>query len=247
MLRWPLAIIGAFCAVAVYGQQSGNQDTGAISDSVPAINITPLRVELPSKTQSQQMQVRNDADEPISVQIRIFSWSQPDGIDQYAPSTDVVVSPSITRIAPHQTQVLRLLRSGDATGQGEARFRIIIDQLPGPKSGDARQSQTRLRFSVPLFVGRDTATPAKLQWALIGRTLRIANDGGKTAKISALSIIKPDGARAPLPGNGPRYVLGGSYVLWNLNSDYGCGAEPLKIAAMVDQQTIDATPTQSCP
>ncbi len=248
MLRWPLPIISAFCAVVVYGQQSINPE---ISNQnrlyTPAINVTPLRVEMDSGEFFDQIQVGNDADEMLNVQLRIFAWSQANGTDQYAPSADIFISPSITRIAPRQIQTFRLVRSKDIKATGEARYRIIIDQLPNRTVATASQSQTRLQFSVPLFVGRDTAAPSKLEWKISGNQILIINNGGKTVKINDAFLVKHGGERIAIKGTGTRYVLGNSDVLWEINGGVDCTSAALKITALVDQQTIDAIPSTNCP
>lgn len=248
MLRWPSAIIGAFCAVAVYGQQGVNQSAATQNQaSAPAINITPLRVEMDDAELSEQMQVRNDSDEPLNVQLRIFSWYQADGTDQYAPSTEIIVSPSITRITARQTQNFRLVRLNGKKPVGETRYRVIIDQLPDMSATATNQSKTRLRFSVPLFVGRDVATAPQLEWKISGGRLNIVNRGGQTVKIGNVILVKPSGERTEIKGGGTRYVLGNSNVIWDIGTDIGCGSGPYKISAVVDQKAIDAIPSTSCP
>ena len=248
MLRWPSAIIGAICAVAAYGQQGVNQEQPTQNQSASsAVNITPLRVEMDDDELSEQMQVRNDSDAPLNVQLSIFRWYQADGTDQYAPSNEIIVSPSITRIAARQTQNFRLVRPTDKKFVGETRYRIIIDQLPDMSATSTNQSKTRLRFSVPLFVGRDVATAPQLAWKISGRRLNIVNAGGQTVKIGNAFLVKPDGERTEIRGGGTRYVLGNSDVAWELGTDIGCNNGPYKISAVVDQKIIDAIPSTSCP
>lgn len=248
MLRWPSAIIGAFCAAAAYGQQGVNQSAANQNQaSAPAINITPLRVEMDDAELSEQMQVRNDSDEPLNVQLRIFSWYQADGTDQYAPSTEIIVSPSITRITARQTQNFRLVRLNSKKPVGETRYRIIIDQLPDMSATSTNQSKTRLRFSIPLFVGRDVPTAPQLEWKISGGRLNIVNRGGQTVKIGNAILVKPNGERTEIKGGGTRYVLGNSDVVWELGTDIGCSGGPYKISAVVDQKAIDAIPSTSCP
>lgn len=248
MLRWPSAIIGVFCAVAAYGQQGTNQNPSLQNPaSTSAINITPLRVEMDSAEFSEQIQIRNESDEPLNLQLRIFGWLQIDGTDRYSLSSDINISPSITRISARQTQNFRMARAADKKNMGEMRYRIIIDQLPNLSAATTSQSKTRLRFSVPLFVGRDTATEQELEWKISGRQLNIVNKGGKTAKIDSLMLVKRDGAQIEIKGDGTRYVLGGSDVLWNIDADTRCDGGPLRITALVDQKIVNAIPSTNCP
>lgn len=196
---------------------------------------------------SEQIQVGNNASKVLNVQLRIFVWSQADGNDHYAPSTEILVSPSITRIAPRRIQTFRLVRSKDIKSVGETRYRIVIDQLPDLTAAPPVQSQTRLQFSVPLFVGRDTATPPKLEWKLSGNHVLITNTGGKTVKISDAALVKQGGQRNAIKARGTRYVLGNSHVLWEMNERIDCTSAAYKITALVDKQTIDANPSTTCP
>lgn len=247
MLRWLSAIIVAICAVEAYAQQGVNQEPALQIQAVAyAINITPLRVEMDNAEFFEQVQIRNDSDELLNVQLRIFKWSQAGGTDQYAASSDILISPSITRIATHQTQNFRLLRANDKKTAGETRYRIIVDQLPNLTAISANQTQTRLRFSVPLFVNSDTATAPDLEWKISGQQLNIINKGGKTVKIGNVILINSSGERIDIKASGTRYVLGGSDVVWEMGADIRCDAGPLKIDAVVDQQIIYATPSTYC-
>lgn len=244
MLRWPFAGMSVFCALAVYGQSDVNQSA---QHAIPSINVSPLRVELDSGEQSEQFRVSNDSDSPLNVQIRIFSWSQSAFADQYAPTGNILISPSITRIAPRRTQVFRLIRGSNVAIPGEARYRIIVDQLPDRSAAVPKQSQTRLRFSVPLFVGRDEAGPANIQWKIAGKQLLISNSGGQTAKIAGAVLTTAKGEQIAVRAKGSGYILGQSQISWDLDRVMACENGEVKITALVDRKQIDAVPTTACP
>ncbi|WP_411290261.1 molecular chaperone [Sphingorhabdus sp.] len=245
--KWIVAVVCALCAAAAYGQQGVNLEISGPSQSFgSAINVTPLRVEMDKTEFADQMQIRNDSAEPINVQLRVFKWTQVSGNDQYSLSNEIILSPSITRIGANQTQNFRLMRASEQKSFGEVRYRIIIDQLPSTSGSSESQTKTRLRFSVPLFVNRDTATAPKLEWQLRGRRLSIINNGGKTVKISGVTVLMPDQRRIEFKGSGTRYVLGNSRVVWESELDTGCIAAAPTLIAVVDQQKINAIPSTTC-
>ena len=53
----------------------------------------------------------NTSERSLPVQSRLFAWSQADGEDVYAPSSDLIISPSIASIPPGETQIVRVLRN----------------------------------------------------------------------------------------------------------------------------------------
>ncbi len=205
--------------------------------------IAPLRLEFDAGRQAATVTLTNTSGRDVAVQSRLFAWSQENGEDQYAPSSALTISPSIISIPPGATQVVRLLRSGGAS-PGEKRFRLAVDQLPDPASAQSGSAEARLRFTLPVFLDRDTAAPARLEWSVREGELVLANIGGSTARVLAVAAKTAAGAPVELERNSLRYVHGGATIAWPIAG--ACGLGPVTITAEIDGQTAHGTATPAC-
>ena len=251
MIR-PLQLSRAFAAIALSGSLFGfataalpatPDEAAAVSDSIASLSIAPLRVEVDSGAEGATVYLTNASARELPVQARLFAWTQDAGNDVYAPSSELTVSPSISMIPPGETQIVRVLRKVGA-GKGEKRFRLAVDQLPDPSRVQAGQAATRIRFTIPVFVDRDTAGAAALAWRLTDDRLELANTGGATAKIVGLAVKSAGGSDVQLGQNTLRYVQGTSTIAWPIEK--GCSLGPVHLTAQVDGQTVDAQPISTC-
>lgn len=244
-------ILRAFAAIAVGGSalaaaplpvETPNQDD--ISTVGPAVlSIAPLRVELEGNGAGATVRLTNASNHALPVQARLFAWSQANGEDVYAPSTELVVSPSITSIPAGQTQVVRVLRRG-AASPGEKRFRLAVDQLPDPARVRPGTAQTRIRFTLPVFVDREKAAPAEFAWRIAKDRIELENRGGVTARVLEIEVKTRAGRAVPVERNALRYVLGGSTIAWPLED--GCSLGPLRVSAQIDGQPVDVLAAPAC-
>ena len=226
----------------------GAQDKAPISapdvDSGPAVlSISPLRVELDGEGDGATVLLSNGSKRPLSVQSRLFAWAQDAGEDVYEPSGDLTISPSITSIPPGETQVVRVLRKVGAS-PGEKRFRLVVDQLPDPALARPGQTQTRIRFTVPVFLDRKAAQPAQLAWRVEKDRLELTNSGGSTARVLDLQVKTSDGRVVPVERNSLRYVLGKSTITWPIGN--GCSLGGVQVTAQIDGQVVDGEPASVC-
>lgn len=244
----------AFCAAALLtlvasgaAAQPAAAPTPSRSSPSGALSIAPLRVELPTGTDFAPMVVGNAMDRVVAVQVRIFGWNQEDGQDRYAPSTDLIASPSLFRIEPGKSQDFRVIRQNALPAGAEQRYRVVIDQLPEPASHGVQAAATRLQLLVPLFAGSDAAAPARLSAAVGDGTIILSNAGGRTARINSLAVVGPDGTKWPVASEQARYVHGSSSMTYTV-AGYSCAAgPPQRVIGQTDGGDVDVVPTSSCP
>lgn len=207
------------------------------------INIAPLRIELDAANPAATVMLTNTSERPVPVQARLFAWHQQGGEDTYQPSTALTISPAIVSIPPGATQIVRLLRNGPAT-PGEKPFRLTVDQLPDPAMAVSGQAEARLRFTLPVFFDRDTATPAALAWSVTPAGVQVTNSGGATARLMPLEATTASGAPVKLERNSLRYVQPGSTLVWPVAG--ACALGPVTIAVPVDGRTVHAQAAPIC-
>ncbi|MEO0063015.1 MAG: hypothetical protein RLZZ08_1575 [Pseudomonadota bacterium] len=223
--------------------EAQNASAVPAEDRGAQVSVAPLRIELAGKENSAVLRVSNPSRREIGVQVRVFGWAQQGGEDAYFASSDVMITPSIIQIAPGQTQIFRVLRR-DAPSAGEKRFRVAVDQLPDPTLERAGEAEARIRFTLPLFIDRDQATPGAIAWTVDGQGLHAHNGGGQTQRIVGLKLATAAGAEIALQKNGLRYVQGGSAIAWPI--DGACPAGPVTITANIDGGTVSAQAVPSC-
>ena len=198
-------------------------DAEAAADK--SLEVAPTTLEL-KPGEAGLLYVANHSAAPVTVQIDIYDWSQPNGTDRLTLSDTAFVSPPFTTIAPGERQIVRVLAQ-PATRDRETAYRIRVSELP-----DARAKsdgvQILLQFSVPAFVSAGKSNSA-IAWTAITRDgaleLDAQNTGVRTAKLAGLHISSP-GAKDIGFGN-VSYILPGATRTWEIAAPQSAG--PLRI------------------
>lgn len=211
-----------------------------------SFNVTPLRIELDSKANFSTFQIRNDSSTRLAVQVRGFAWDQQGGEDRYAPTADFAVSPSIVEIEPGQIQYFRLFRGQMPSKAAEGSYRLVIDQLPDGRMPQAGASATLLRVSIPVFANRNLASPAVLGWTVAGKSIGVANSGGRSVKLGKLGISTPDGRTYDLSVKGPRYILSGASASFVAPAGLACIPAGSFVTGTIDNAPLREPIPQSC-
>lgn len=238
-----IAAGGSLLAAAPVPVESAAVDEEVVGAGPAVLSIAPLRLELEGSGAGATIRLTNASSRALPVQARLFAWSQVDGEDIYAPSNELTVSPSITSIPSGQTQIVRVLRRGPASA-GEKRFRLAVDQLPDPALVRPGTAQTRIRFTLPVFVDREKARPAEFAWRIGKDRIELENRGGATARVLEIVVKTGDGRAVPIERNALRYVLGNSTISWPLEN--GCSRGSLRVTAQIDGQSVDVLAASAC-
>jgi len=189
--RAPILTTAAFALVALCGA------FGAVSARAGTISVMPVRVEVAAGRRFCSLTLGNDADQPVTVQVRGFAWRRDEtGADILEPAEGAgafVVNPSIATIAPGGSRLVRCsLPAGDPAAQDERQWRLIVDQLPDPSFDAPGVVQTLLRISIPVFRAGDEAAP-RLAASLVPGGVRLANPGTRHVKVLGLALRGPGG------------------------------------------------------
>lgn len=137
--------------------------------------VNPTRVELSARVSSSVVSVRNDGKAPIRIQVKAHAWTQAlDGAVKLDPTDDVVVFPTLLTLGPGEERRLRVAvaaRPGDV----ERTYRIFLEELPPPKTGDAGTTsgvQVLTRVGIPIFLA-----PVKASAQAAVTDLGLSHDG----------------------------------------------------------------------
>ncbi|QJU56995.1 molecular chaperone [Sphingomonas sp. AP4-R1] len=180
-----------------------------------SLRISPVGIDIPAKQRAASITLVNTDSEPVSLQIRIFKWSQTNGEDKLDETSDMLVSPPAATVPPGASYTVRVARPAVMPVQGEQSYRIFIDELPKPIDPRTVGQGVAmvLRTSMPVFVV-DPKAIARLAWTVWrdrnGLHAEVLNTGQRHAKIAALTIAPADGKPIVFGSGLNGYVLAGT-------------------------------------
>jgi fimbrial chaperone protein len=187
-----------------------------------SLRISPVGVDLPAKQRATAITLVNTDTDPVSLQIRIFKWSQVDGEDKLDETSELLVSPPAATVPPGASYTIRVARPAAIPVHGEQSYRLFIDELPKPIDPRTTGQGVAmvLRTSMPVFVV-DSKAIARLAWQVWrdqdGLHAEVTNTGDRHVKIAGLTIQPAGGGTPVVFGAGLNgYVLGGTTKRFNL-------------------------------
>jgi fimbrial chaperone protein len=209
-----------------------------------ALSVLPVNIFLQPGQKATTMTVTNQGSRETAIQIRAYAWNQPNSEDQLTTSDSVVVSPPIATIAPGATQVVRLiLRLPPLSGDKEATYRILVDQIPAP--AEPGVVQVVLRLSIPIFALPTTRAVSIVRYHLelnAGQMYLVGfNEGRRHEAIRDIVLSTSDGRKLQTgPGISP-YVLSGATRRWLIAAQGPLPkpSETLRLTAHSDSGGID--------
>ena len=206
-------------------------------------SVSPTRFELIAPNVASVMTLRNNGKDPVNVQIRVFRWSQINGVERLEPTTDVVASPPATRVTPFNEYLVRLVRVTKKPVVAEESYRLLVDELPRPAQSADGVIDFTVRFSVPVFFKSPDAAGSRISWSIRqtkqGLVLAATNTGSSKLRLSDVEIVQ--GERIIVKLNElAGYVLGGATMEFPLDNAKPLGAGPVKLKAQSDAGAIEA-------
>ena len=211
-----------------------------------SLQVAPVLVEVPAPGAAATLRLRNEGAKPLDAQIRIFQWTQVDGVDTLTPTNDVAASPPLASLRPNADYTVRIVRTKKEAVAKEEAYRLLIDELPAPANGPAASVSIALRYSIPVFFTAAGGAPPKLNWDLQQRANKpvvvASNAGDRRIRISRLKVTDRKGSAADFGDGLAGYVLGRSTRSFTIPANAkGFGAGGLvSISAQTDVGPIDA-------
>ena len=222
---------------------AGTLLAGSYAAQAASLQVSPISVDIQAPAATSTITLTNAGAEEINAQVRVFKWSQVNGVEQLVPTTDVVASPPAVKIAGNKDSVVRLVRLSKTPITGEETYRLKVDEVPKAAHGGAAVSFA-ISYSVPVFFTAPDQK-ANLGWtaAIVKGQLKLeaTNSGGKHSRLADLKII--DGAKTLVVGPGlAGYVLTQSKRDWIAKS----AAKTVKVGDSVEIiATTDAGPLEA--
>jgi fimbrial chaperone protein len=187
------------------------------------LQVSPVTLTLQPAQNADGLWLSNTGDNVVHAQVRVYRWTQENGVEKLTPSRGLLVSPPMVQLAMSDRQLIRVIRADAPPGAVEDAYRVVIDELP-VEVQEKKGLQLVLRYSVPIFVaatGAQSAAP-QLKWSLRREgdqaVLEIANSGGMHAQLADVNFVDTAGRRTQLHAGLMGYILPGARMRWPLKS-----------------------------
>ncbi|WP_324764861.1 molecular chaperone (plasmid) [Sinorhizobium meliloti] len=215
----------------------------SLTADAAALRVAPTTVELMAPDSAAVFNLRNEAKRPLNVQVRIFRWSQQDGVEHLEPTNDVVASPPSAQLAANADYVVRVVRVSKKPVRSEESYRVVVDELPDPSRRKAGTVNLVVRHVLPVFFRNPDAPGPEVVWSLArsggGLVLVAQNKGGSRLRLSDVTLTQGStvvGRRKGLVG----YVLGGTTMQWAIGRSSRIAGGAVTLSAKSDIGAINA-------
>ena len=216
---------------------------GATYASAASLRVAPTNLELIAPDSAAVLNLTNESRQPINIQVRVFKWTQVNGVEQLEPTTDVVASPPLAKMGPNADYVVRVVRVSKAPVRKEDSYRVIVDELPDPSRAKSGTVTLIVRYSVPVFFRNPDASAPNVTWNLTrsgrGLMLTARNNGDSRFRLSNITLKQGEtkiGSRSGLVG----YVLGGATMQWPIGSTKSLSGNAVSLQGLSDFGPFDA-------
>lgn len=211
-----------------------------------SLRVAPTTLDLQAPDSAATLNLRNEDSRPISVQIRVFRWTQSRDADRLEPTTDVVASPPSQTLGPNADYVVRVVRIGKQPVAGEESYRVVVDELPDPARRRPGVVNLVVRYSVPVFFRSPDLGRAQVSWTVgrSGNALAVTarNAGQQRLKIADLKLMDGAGRSITLRNGLVGYVLGNATMQWSFPAGgTNLSGRSVTLSAQSDAGQIDAT------
>lgn len=207
-----------------------------------SLRVAPVGLELTAPSAAATLSLSNEEKRPVNVQIRVFRWSQVNGVERLEPTSDVVASPPATVLKGKSKMLVRIARVSKRPVSKEESYRVLIDQLPDPSRRGTTSVSLVMRYSIPVFFSPQDQAPPALSWNVRRNggklEVTVSNSGGRRIRLSDL-LLKSGSGKPSVLGKGlVGYVLAGSVKTWSF--DFGRTARTVTLEATSDVGQVDA-------
>lgn len=211
----PARPTAVFCTSALLALLAVGQARAA------SLQVAPTSLQLSARQNAEALWVSNSGAAPVSVQARVFRWTQRDGRDQLDPTTDLVVSRPMQSLAAGKQQLIRVVRARPEPPEAQLSYRVIVDEVP-TLDPNRQGMQFVLRYSLPVFIqpAGSAAGKPELHSNVLAQAdgkvvLEVHNRGDGYAQVADLAVGPLDRPQIFQPGL-IGYVLSGQTMRWPL-------------------------------
>lgn len=234
--RWFATVFGALFLLDVQPASAGST------------RVSPTIIAVPASGAASTLRLQNAGDQDVTVQVRVYRWTQSGGIDHLTQTDSVVASPPIATLRSGHSQTVRIVRVTKSPLQGEESYRVLVDEIPDRKRTRRNAVTLAVRHSIPAFFGEASTRPDSLQWTIerAGDSLScvVRNMGEQRVRVASLELRNTAGQTISRREGLVGYVLGHSSVRWPMCGDgKRLHSDNIDISALTENGPIRATGT----
>ena len=170
--------------------------------------ISPLRLDLSAAKPMASYVLTNSGDGPVVIQAQPRAWRQQQGRDVLEDTRAFLVNPAIVRLAPGESQVVRIALRAAPDRERETGYRMHFTEVPQPgePEGPGGTLNVRLvkRMDLPVFVAPiagDARPRGSLKASVDGATLRLLASNDGTAHWRLGELVVSDAGTGKALGN----------------------------------------------
>src|SRR3954452_13043999 len=109
------------CAILLAGVMIAS----SASVQAASLQVSPVNIEVQAPGAAAILKLRNEGTTPINAQIRVFRWTQTNGLERLEPATDGGARPRTAALAAKTDYTVRLVRvSKQPVASGES-YRLM--------------------------------------------------------------------------------------------------------------------------
>ncbi len=203
--------------------------------SAGSFQVSPVNPTLSVRQPVSALTVRNTGADPTVIQLEAMVWSQPGGIDTYAPAPDILATPPIFTLPAGGTQVIRVGSRQPPDAHAERSYRLFLREIPPPPKPGFRGLRMALRISLPLFIRPGAEAVSQLEWQAVvpGKghlRIRVTNRGLAHARLSAIKLSTGKNTELLHMSGATVYVLPGASHDWMVDASVANGTH-LRVTA----------------
>lgn len=227
--------INVAAALAALGLLAGDP-----AHAASKLEISPVRISLPNQRPLVTLHLHNQGDQPTTVQLEGFRWTQVGGVDRYERDFNLIVTPPIATLPPGAEQTVRVGLAEPHSSPEEVAYRLMLREVPQANQPDAQTVQVLLQVSLPVFALPAKADTAKVEWTVQKQSdgfyyVHAKNLGALHVQINR--ILLSAGGAAITESKTMRYALPGSTASWRLDDAAGRPITSLPVALKLSATT----------
>jgi fimbrial chaperone protein len=184
-----------------------------------AIVVEPVVLDIDVPAVAGALTLRNNDHADVSVQTRVFLWVQTNGQESLTPATTVAASPPIVTLVPGSNYTIRVVRTAGGPVNGEESYRVVVDELPDLRKGQANTVDILIRQSIPVFFKAPKLTRADVSWSYRIQNNEVevfaTNRGDDRLRVASLRLHDNFGKEISFGDGLVGYVLGRSSMTFS--------------------------------
>ncbi len=213
-----------------------------------SFTVNPVRLTLSATQSVAAVTVKNVGSEATVIQLEISSWTQAEGKDVLAATTELLGTPPIITVPPGASRIVRVGLRRPVDPQRELTYRLFLREVPPPEP-ISQGLRVALLLSIPVFVVPPRMPGPQVQWQAV-RThdgniqVQARNAGQSHVQLGEMEIRAAAGGPALATRSMAEYLLPDNGRQWTLAVGSAPSAgTPLIISSQADIGTLKANVT----